>query len=119
MEIKVNDYVRTKAFGIKKVKYFEGEEPILENGFTALQSDGYKSSPNIIDLIEVGDYVNGSKVVRITIDRDETKWVEVEGLEENSGEVYDYYVSYNNEQIESIVTKEQFEQMEYKVSDYH
>lgn len=68
------------------------------------------SSPNIIDLIEVGDYVNGylvtdvykpdgNEVFRIEIERDTLK-----------GHIID-----KSSQIKSIVTKEQMEQMEYKV----
>ena len=93
--MKVGDYVRTNEFGIQKVKWFDNEEPILENGFTALQSSGYKSSPNIIDLIEVGDYVNGILVTIRMIDNLEM---------------------YFND-IKSIVTKEQFKSMEYKVKE--
>ena len=59
-----------------------------------------KSSPNIIDLIEVGYYVNGLKVVKI-----ENNILTMQGLTHNIGE----------EDIKSIVTKEQFESIEYKV----
>ena len=110
--MKVNDYVRTKEFGINKVKWFDNEEPILENGFTALQSSGYKSSPNIIDLIEVGDIVNDEKIIDIGC--------LTNGPEEGT-KVIDYYIAPNtvyylkNEDIKSIVTKEQFKNMEYEV----
>jgi hypothetical protein len=101
--MKVGDYVRTKEFGISRIKWFDNEEPILENGFTALQKE-YKSSPNIIDLIEVGDYVNGSRVI---------------GLEGNG--IYDKLVNveernhYNilPDDIKSILTKEQYKSAEY------
>ena len=71
-----------------------------------------KSSPNIIDLIEVGDYVNGSVVVSIyevseTQLRRELLCMGDGGFE---GEIMVY-----NEGIKSIVTKEQFESMEYKI----
>ena len=87
--------------------------------------DGYydldnfiKSSPNIIDLIEIGDYVNGSKVVDINIiGKDKEKWVWVEQMEDTDNKYGDDYVGYNNEQIKSIVTKEQFESMEYRVGE--
>lgn len=102
--MKVNDYVRTNEFGIQKVKWFVNEEPILENGFTALQKE-YKSSPNIIDLIEVGDYVNGNKVIG-KLDY----LLEFDG----SGDG-DYYLK--EEEIKSIVTREMFESMEYKVKE--
>ena len=102
--MKVNDYVRTKEFGINKVKWFDNEEPILENGFTALQSSGYKSSPNIIDLIEVGDYVNGLKVQEVNN--------EIKGF---GTIVFDKDNSIMEDYIYSIVTKEQFKNMEYEV----
>ena len=110
--MKVNDYVRTKEFGINKVKWFDNEEPILENGFTALQSSGYKFSPNIIDLIEVGDIVNDEKIIDIGC--------LTNGPEEGT-KVIDYYIAPNtvyylkNEDIKSIVTKEQFKNIEYEV----
>ena len=59
------------------------------------------SSPNIIDLIEVGDYVNGYKV---------TSKDQFLGFGN-----HDWYMT--NDEIKSIVTKEQFESMEYKVGD--
>ena len=64
-------------------------------------------SYNIIDLIEVGDYVNGLKVIDIL---------------ENDIYISDYYAeSYIGvvkvKDIKSIVTKEQFESMEYKVGE--
>ena len=75
-----------------------------------------KASHNIIDLIEIGDYVNGSKVIDISIiGKDKEKWVWVEQMEDTDNKYGDDYVGYNNEQIKSIVTKEQFEQMAYKV----
>ena len=59
-----------------------------------------KHSPNIIDLIEENDYVNGNKVVSINgvlYVRDEGALSEIE--------------------IKSIVTKEQFNSVMYKVGD--
>ena len=61
-----------------------------------------KSSPNIIDLIEVGDYVNGEKVT------DKFDYLLAFGNN-------DYYK--NENEIKNIVTKEQFEEMEYKIGD--
>lgn len=56
-------------------------------------------SHNIIDLIEVGDYVNGYKV---------TSKDQFLGIGNHDWYIADY-------EIKSIVTKEQFSQMEYKV----
>lgn len=61
-----------------------------------------KASNNIFDLIEVGDYVNGELVENIT-----GKYLRVNGQSHNK-----YYFS---KQIKSIVTKEEFESMEYEL----
>jgi hypothetical protein len=71
-----------------------------------------KASNNIIDLIEVGDYVNGAKVLEIEKDykfidgtiRD-ILWTDTK----RNNAIWD-------ETIKSIVTKEMFESMEYKVN---
>lgn len=72
---------------------------------------------NIIDLIEVGDYVNGSKVLWFMFD--EEKSIK-QGIDEKIGvEVEGKFnpIEYLNKDIKSIVTKEQFESMAYKVGD--
>lgn len=66
-----------------------------------------KASYNIIDLIEVGDYVNGLKVIDIV---------------ENDIYISDFYApSYIGivkvKDIKSVVTKEQFEYMEYRIGE--
>ena len=72
------------------------------------EEDVIKSSHNIIDLIEVGDYVNGFRVDEVehsksTIFIGNTKKVIEQALWSND--------------IKSIVTKEQFEIMSYKIGD--
>ena len=100
----IGDYVRTKEFGINRVAYFDNGEPILENGFTALQSSGYESNTNIIDLIQVGDYVNGKEVIAVdTL----TKQIVYE-YGECDGFIEEKY-------IYSILTKEQIERNEYEI----
>ena len=68
-----------------------------------------KSSPNIIDLIEVGDYVNGEEVIRL-----------FNPMFLSIGEL-PYVITdkskYEPQDIKSIVTKEQFENCMYKVGD--
>ena len=109
--MKVEDYVRTKDGYISKIK---------ELGINIYTDVGcwskyyvIKSSPNIIDLIEVGDYVNGYKVLFAGA----TTW-------DNDGNVIDKRVKINyagydrwlsEDFIKSIVTKEQFESMEYRI----
>ena len=64
-------------------------------------------SHNIIDLIEVGDYVNGMQVTRICFDEDGERILNLSNC----------ILELMNEDIKTIVTKEQFSQMEYKVID--
>lgn len=128
--MKVGDYVRTKQ-GIEKIKVVEenfmGDENCIfyatdnkewngayngkYNGFTNRNRTIIKSSPNIIDLIEVGDYVNG-KLVTTAEDVYTTDNIYI-GKE--------VFVNYEEliieEDIKSIVTHEQFSQMEYRIGE--
>ena len=89
---------------------------ISQKAISGHRKDIIKASHNIIDLIEVGDYVNGSKVIDISIiGKDKEKWVWVEQMEDTDNKYGDDYVGYNNEQIKSIVTKEQFESIKYSL----
>lgn len=78
----------------------------IDNGQVILRNDILKASKNIIDLIEVGDYVNGLPVTRICID-DETN--------EKYLNMFGSISEYRSEDIKSIVTKEQFDSMKYEV----
>ena len=94
MELEVGMYVRTKHHGI--LKY--GDRFLFDD-------DILKASHNIIDLIEAGDYVNGERVCA------------VEKYEEGKFTVLALFEDYCTQQnIKSIVTKEQFESMRYEVS---
>lgn len=75
----------------------------------------FKVSHNIIDLIEAGDYVNGDLVLfaGATIwDSDGNILVKQVHINHNG---YDWWL--REDLIKSIVTKEQFENMSYKVGD--
>ena len=84
-------------------------------------SEVIKASHNIIDLIEVGDFVNGEKVIRI-YEKGEcydgsnygliTKTIETENDNYETIPHNHLYVGYS---IKSIVTKEQFESMKYSL----
>ena len=67
------------------------------------ESEINKYSYNIIDLIEVGDYVNGDKVIYTN-----DGYFEVGEENDNIGFTSDKF-------IKSIVTKQQFSAMEYKI----
>ena len=119
------DYVRTKD-GIERIKdikewvNFQGYEKIIttdKNQYETLyeQSEIIKSSPNIIDLIEVGDYVNGCKIIDICINEiTNLKYLETAITEFDN--IYACgYINIYEKDIRTIVTKEQFKNIEYEV----
>jgi len=126
-EIKVGEYVRSSVNGeISKVLEVSDllEEPNVKyyrtgkfTGFCSTENYNVKHSPNIIDLIEKGDYVNGTEVVTVYgydedgNDKDELGIIEVVGEE-----AYGIYLT-DIKKIKDIVTKEQFNQMKYIVGD--
>lgn len=81
-------------------------------------ANGGKFSHNIIDLIEVGDYVNGYKITSIYDDDSKVNEYNLKHQKCLGKNIYDEdyqeYLIYA-EDIKSIVTKEQFESMEYKL----
>lgn len=111
MILEVGMYVRTKKgiFQIRNKDVFieDKKQYIGVNGrYTCIAIETIiKASYNIIDLIEVGDYVNGKEV--ICNEKYELKLVDIEGS---------WGIRFVEEaEIETIVTKEQFEAMAYKV----
>lgn len=83
----------------------------VTNKFYYFDKDEYivKHSKNIIDLIEVGDYVNGQEVLCFRNDNCDYDL----GTEYNDD--YGYYFGIGKQDIKSIVTSEQFKSVEYKV----
>ena len=120
MELRVNNYVRTK-YGITQFKEYETTNgskilcmPVKDGsqGIFANVEDVIKSSPNIIDLIEVGDYVNGCRVKNVYSPDGKSVFrieLEVDGLKG--------HIISKSENIKSILTKEQFESMEYRIGE--
>ena len=126
MKLEVGMYVRykpllsSKYVKINKIKEIEEKENCLhiwlEDKDLIIEKYLIKASHNIIDIIEVGDYVNGSKVMKTNC--------KLEYIDDDSdtgvNEVYDGIETeetwiYFEHEINSIVTKEQFESMSYKV----
>ena len=109
-KIEVGEYVRTDKGTIGKIEDVGWDllyrittmKPIYKHWISKNQcytEEVIKHSKNIIDLIEVGDYVNG------------------ELIEESD---YDLFINSDIKEeyaktIETIVTKEQFKEMEYRV----
>ena len=120
MKLEVGMYVRTKDGIIDKIiidYYGHCANPNCKYKHISCTKNYYdedkivKASYNIIDILEVGDYVNGSKVIEIEKDY---KFID--------GTIRDILWTDTkmqraiwDETIKSIITKEQMEQMTYKV----
>ncbi len=103
--MKVGYYVRTNKGIIGKIKAIDNQTE-LEDLYLVKKKwyhkeDIIKSKPKIIELIEVGDYVNGCPVLH----------------KENNELVCGLLLRYKEENIKNVVTKEQFENCMYKVGD--
>ena len=106
MDIEVGEYVRTNYGRICKVinnDYFMPRYLECENEMLIDRTNIVKHSKNIIDLIKVGDYINGRKVYKIT-----------------SACIYCVGKAVQNKftiNIETILTKEQYEKNCYRLGD--
>ena len=111
MKLEVGMYVRDIKGRIDKIIGFKGAliefEKDLMGGYIDC-NDFIKASFNIIDLIEKGDYINGEKIDYISISKDGEK----RPLIKDNIYFFEKYIS-----IKSIITKEQFEEMSYKVGE--
>lgn len=116
-EIKVGEYIRDRGEILKieifeKLAYYNNERVLVKfkeyagsNTYLLKEIEEWKHSPNIIDLIEVGDIVEIFDVLHndiIFIWDEEILKVLRKDIENGIG-------------IKSIVTKEQFESMKYEV----
>lgn len=121
-EIKVGDFIRTTQGTIAQIEEDEFE---IKNNVRGqilyekwVEGNRYyevivKHSPNLIDLIQCGDYVNGYKVTNV-INKEPCpsgKCVDIDADRPSE------YCTLWEDDIETIVTKEQFENIEYKVEE--
>ena len=125
MKLEVGMYVRGKYYAYRgkigkiiknynndlEIAYANGVLKTTVGSFlddnTDINGRQYVASFDIIDLIEEGDYVNGSKVISIKTDENNIKWIYT-----NNENAY----GYKNDEIRNIVTREQFEQTAYKIN---
>ena len=107
MKLEVGMYVRTDNGIIGKIykkigdmfTYKDSNRDYITYGL--LHTEIIKTSHSIVDLIKVGDYVNGWKVLY---------WVDGTKIIDDG-----HATALDKADIKSIVTKEQFESMEYKL----
>ena len=118
MKLEVGMYVRTK-WGINKInEYVPQSGQLYLKTDVCHKSNVYKASHNIIDLIEVGDYVNGVRVERIDKDpfiKGQINLWTNEIMSNYWGDIS--LIPIRDKDIKSILTKEQFSQIEYKVGE--
>ena len=122
--MKTGDYVRTKNGYIGRIYNInEFREPSMiyaidipkADDFVFMGKEDFISSPNIIDLIEVGDYVNGHKVNEVDLDDIDDYGNDFRYIKTEHDFTLNHWVKEN--EIETIVTKEQFKNMEYKIGE--
>ena len=127
MEIEVGEYVRlARNQGINRIIEIEDKRYILDTDIAdefgdntcvleeyQLKDEVLDHNKNIIDLVEVGDYVNGHLVVEISKNVYNQKLVitEVDGKD---GAIRHHYLERS---IKTVVTHEQFASIEYKVEE--
>ena len=116
LELRENMYIRTKDGIIAKVDYIDDNTIFFDKELYRIYGDSIdflekddleriiKASYNIIDILEVGDYVNGHRVEEIDFENEEIF---------TDSEYYCGVVEFCN--IKSVITHEQMEQMAYKV----
>lgn len=109
MDIEANEYVRTNGGCIGIFQKYEEEGisqwfTMLQNGtsYTTATKAIVKHSKNIIDLIEVGDYVNGKYVKEINQYKDGKSIIALIGI-------------IDEKNIKTILTHEQYNANCYKI----
>jgi hypothetical protein len=119
-ELKIGMLVRTKNHNgfpggigkIRKIEYIKNtywitlDRTLDHCSFLINISEIVKASFDIIDIIEVGDYVNQKLINYIEKFKDGSTYL-----------YYDEHGTFVDYQIESIVTHEQFEHMKYRIGD--
>ena len=128
-KLEVGMYVRTKSQIGKVSNIYEriDDNMVFDMGrYQYYFSEIKKASHNIIDLIEVGDYVNGYLIDYINLTC-ETPFLRSErpyrvdntlySTLKEKGRDYNQPLHFYNEDIKSVLTKEQFSSREYKVGE--
>ena len=120
-KLEPNMYVRTKwGYICKIININDFREPSMKYGVEASylkdimfigDDDISKASHNIIDIVQVGDYVNGERVIGFGASYYDGGTIERTSL------TLDKTVTCLDSEIKSIVTKEMFSSMEYRLGD--
>ena len=122
LELRENMYIRNCYGRIAKIEYIEDNIAYCDNWLYQSYEDHItfinlndeedineitKASYNIIDLIEKNDYINGSWVNEI---------VDGKPIHEDYNDPF-YSFGWENDDIKTVITHEQMEQMSYKIKE--
>ena len=116
--MEINEYVRTKDGKIGKYIQPELGKPNITNGISFNEGANYgKHSKDIIDLIEVGDYVNGRKVIftKNNFPKGYCKNNKNDFIFTDYNDEYGEWFGFKSDEIETVLTHEQFEANAYKI----
>lgn len=120
-EIKVGDFIRNKEGYIGKIEKIIYDDLEKQNYYSCekhnVMASGYieqivAHSPNLIDLIQCGDYVNGYRILEKT--KTKNNQMQICILKDNNSS---NWRTINNETLKSIVTKEMYKSVEYIVGE--
>ena len=116
-KIEVGEYVRSNLGTIGKVTKIEDGKFLYENKcLICFITNVVKHSKNIIDLIEVGDYVNGMLVTNVMVLDKNSDYIPTTIIFCNRDENCTLQpVRIYEQDIKSIATKENFSSIEYKI----
>lgn len=134
MELKEGMYIRTKyndfcnMVAIRKIDEIDDDGSFLIDDYIfdtfgdeqgrLNEEDIELASENIIDVLKVGDYVNGERVVALRKDIPERD-IHMNSKDNFIFVEYDlannWYYGIDTDKIKTVVTKEQFENMAYEV----
>ena len=119
MKLKVGQFARLKSGCICKIiNINDFREPNMKYGVEANylkdvmfvgDDDVVKASYNITDILEIGDYVNGYPICEIVEYENDTRAIVIDDDTKA--------IIWKNQDIKSVITHEQMEQMAYKVGE--
>jgi hypothetical protein len=110
-KIKAGELVRTVFGDIYKVENLNNYEFLRDKFYNCI----VKHSKNIIDLIEVGDFINGMQVDEF--DDEEGTVLGMPVYEDGEFNTLNFYVPIESINIKTILTKEKFESECFKVEE--
>ena len=129
MKLEIGKFIRT-SYGIRKIVNITKDDGYGKPKVRVIELDRHLNTPykfdyifytdenvikkcktsyNIIDILEVGDYVNGYTIYEIVEYEDDTRAIVI--ADDNKS------IMWKKQDIKSIVTKEQFKNMEYRIGE--